>query len=194
MGLLVEQIIDIVEEELIVQLPASGGAIVGAAAIDGQPVDFVDISYYLSSAFAGAHSQSDDLGKRVVVIDPDGFVRDMLSPVLIAARYNVTVVKSFAEAELAVKQNGLFDALIADADNDQLGAAGAGLFRMEYGAPLPVIGLTASGTFTAETARGPVMVINKFETQSVLNALAAILACETKSFTGDSFFTPEMAA
>jgi len=51
MGLVVEEIIDIVEDEVKVELRSSSDGLVGSAVINGKATDIIDAGYYLTIGF-----------------------------------------------------------------------------------------------------------------------------------------------
>ncbi len=187
--LLVEQIVDIVEEELTIQLRNGGGAIVGTAEIRGEPVEFVDISHYLNSDFYADRGQVDDRSRRVMLVGVDGFAGDMLLPLLRAARYDVSIVKSWPDAEQLIAQGGPFNAVLFDMDSSPVDAKSK--FLQLGGVDAPLIGLAGSGGRKANAFDGA-LIVNKFETQAVLNALTAIVESDAPSKV--RAFAPEMAA
>ncbi|SFJ65047.1 hybrid sensor histidine kinase/response regulator, partial [Bradyrhizobium sp. cf659] len=93
MGLVVDEIIDIVEERLNIEVGGSSQGILGSAVIKGQATEVIDVGHFLPMAFAdwftrkemkpSMHSQS------VLLVDDSAFFRNMLAPVLKAAGYRV---------------------------------------------------------------------------------------------------------
>ncbi|MCK1490078.1 chemotaxis protein CheA, partial [Bradyrhizobium sp. 180] len=86
MGLVVDEIIDIVEERLNIEVGGSSSGILGSAVIKGQATEVIDVGHFLPMAFAdwftrkemkpSLHSQS------VLLVDDSAFFRNMLAPVL----------------------------------------------------------------------------------------------------------------
>src|SRR5579872_2729721 len=89
MGLVVDEIIDIVEERLNIEVSSNNDGILGSAVIKGQATEVIDVGHFLPMAFAdwfrrkemrpSAQSQS------ILLVDDSAFFRNMLSPVLKAA-------------------------------------------------------------------------------------------------------------
>ena len=118
MGLAVDQIADIVEERLSVEAGARRPGIVGSAVLKGRATDVLDISHYLTEAF-GDWFERDGAGeasalRRVLLVDDNAFFRNMMSPLLAAAGYDVTTAGS-AEDAWRLHENGAeFDAIVSD--------------------------------------------------------------------------------
>lgn len=123
MGLVVDEILDIVEDHLSVEHGASKPGFVGSAIIDGKATEIIDTAHFLTVAFpdwfgteAGVDALADrTLGKkRVLLVDDSAFFRNLLTPMLSVAGYSVTSVDS-ADAALSLRQRGeAFDAIISD--------------------------------------------------------------------------------
>ena len=116
MGLVVDEIVDIVDDVLNVELTADQDGLVGSAVIDGKATDLIDAGYYLELAFSDWFGTEDSGGekKRVLLIDDSPFFRNLLTPMLSVAGFNVTAVET-AEQAMELKNRGnLFDAIISD--------------------------------------------------------------------------------
>jgi two-component system chemotaxis sensor kinase CheA len=112
-GLLVDEIIDIVEEPLDVQLPSFTDDMVGSAEIKGKAVEMIDVTYYLQAAYSSIYQQET---RNLLLVDDDLFFRDTLKPVLIGAGYKVTSAGSAAQLMELLEQRKDFDALLIDAE------------------------------------------------------------------------------
>ncbi|HAY48598.1 MULTISPECIES: chemotaxis protein CheW [Thalassospira] len=116
MGLVVDEIVDIVDDVLNVELTADQDGLVGSAVIDGKATDLIDAGYYLELAFSDWFGTEDNGGekKRVLLIDDSPFFRNLLTPMLSVAGFRVTAVET-AEQAMELKNRGqLFDAIISD--------------------------------------------------------------------------------
>src|SRR5262245_54624524 len=102
MGLLVDEIVDIVEETLSIELASQRPGILGSAVIKGRATEVVDIAHYLPLAFedwlAWKGRRSKRAPRQLLLVDDAPFFRNMLAPVLKAAGYSVTAVASAADA------------------------------------------------------------------------------------------------
>ncbi|MCA1941692.1 MAG: chemotaxis protein CheW, partial [Caenispirillum bisanense] len=121
MGLVVDEIVDIVEDRLKVELKADKMGVIGTAIIGEKATDVIDTGYYLTQAFGDWFGNPDEAApslaggkKRVLLVDDSPFFRNLLTPLLSVAGYTVTAVDS-ADRALAMREQGLeFDAIISD--------------------------------------------------------------------------------
>lgn len=118
MGLVVDEIVDIVEERLNIEVTAGMEGVIGSAVVKGQATEVLDIGHYLPKAFDNwfRRPASDDRGytKRVLLVDDSAFFRNMLSPVMSAGGYTVTAVESAAEALKMRDEGKQFDVIVSD--------------------------------------------------------------------------------
>ena len=121
MGLMVDEIIDIVEERINVQISGTEDGLLGSAIIDGQAMDVIDVGYYLGLAhsdwFRAKSTPSfggKEVKKRVLLIDDSPFFRNMLSPLLSVAGYHVTSTADAKEALQMCDSGEKFDLIISD--------------------------------------------------------------------------------
>lgn len=116
MGLVVDEIVDIVDDVLNVELTADQDGLVGSAVIDGKATDLIDAGYYLELAFSDWFGNEDTGGekKSVLLIDDSPFFRNLLTPMLSVSGFKVTAVEN-AEQAMELKNRGtVFDAIISD--------------------------------------------------------------------------------
>jgi two-component system chemotaxis sensor kinase CheA len=118
MGLVVDEIIDIVEERLHIEVAGSGEGILGSAVIKGQATEVIDVGHFLPMAFADWFSRKEmrpsQLAQSVLLVDDSAFFRNMLAPVLKAAGYRVRVAPSAQEGLMALRSGQLFDVVLTD--------------------------------------------------------------------------------
>ncbi|MGL3105419.1 hybrid sensor histidine kinase/response regulator [Bradyrhizobium sp. BR 1432] len=148
MGLVVDEIIDIVEERLNIEVGGSGSGILGSAVIKGQATEVIDVGHFLPMAFAdwftrkemkpSLHSQS------VLLVDDSAFFRNMLAPVLKAAGYRVRTAPTAQEGLAALRAQS-FDVVLTDIEMpDMNGFEFAELIRSDNNlGSMPIIGLSA---------------------------------------------------
>ena len=118
MGLVVDEIIDIVEEHLHIEVASNHKGILGSAVIKGHATEVIDVGHFLPMAFAdwfnrremrpSANAQS------ILLVDDSAFFRSMLSPVLKAAGYRVRVATNAEEGLVALRSGQQFDVVLTD--------------------------------------------------------------------------------
>jgi two-component system chemotaxis sensor kinase CheA len=185
MGLLVDEILDVVEDRLKVELGTHRPGFLGTATVAGRATEVIDITYWLRLAYPDWFSRNDREAqagqKRVLVIDDSAFFRQLLPPVLTTADYAVTVVDS-AAAALKLREAGqMFDAIVSDIEMPEMtGLEFAAEVRRDGAwTDLPLVALT-SCVSEADIARGRSAgftdYVAKFDRDAVLNALAQVLS------------------
>ncbi len=190
MGLVVDEIIDVVEDVMTVQLDAERSGILGRAIIAGKSTEIIDTSYWLVQAFAdwfdGAGPVKGAAGPRILVVDDSPFFRQLLEPTLTAAGYNVTAVGSAAEALVLADAGVLFDVVVSDIEMpDMDGIEFVTKLRASSAwSGLPVIALTGQANapqVEAGRAAGFTDYVRKFERETLLASLRQCLAAPVVS-------------
>lgn len=185
MGLVVDEIVDIVEERLDIEIAAERSDLIGSAVLRGRATDIINIAHFLPLAYddwARGSKKAAAKAATILLVDDSAFFRDMLSPVLKAAGYRV-VTAADADAAMAVLQGDLrIDVVVTDLEMpgrsgfDLVGAIRAGDGRI---AGLPVIGLTGTiGAEAVERARALSIsdLVAKFDRSGLVAALAELEA------------------
>ena len=118
MGLVVDEIIDIVEERLNIEVAGGQEGILGSAVIKGQATEVIDVGHFLPMAFADWFSRKEmrpaASAQSVLLVDDSAFFRNMLAPVLKAAGYRVRVAPNAQEGLLALRSGQAFDVVLTD--------------------------------------------------------------------------------
>ena len=120
MGLVVDEIIDIVDDVLNIEITATQPGITGSAIIDGKATDIIDAGYYLTQAFndwfqsQAAPTSAGGEPKRLLLVDDSPFFRNLLKPLLSAAGYHVTMADGGDEALSILESGGEFDIIVSD--------------------------------------------------------------------------------
>ena len=118
MGLVVDEIVDIVEERLNIEVAGSKDGILGSAVIKGQATEVIDIGHFLPMAFTDWFTRKEmepsASAQSVLLVDDSAFFRNMLAPVLKAAGYKVRVASDAQEGLLALRSGQLFDVVLTD--------------------------------------------------------------------------------
>ena len=102
MGLIVDEIIDIVEQRLDIEVASERPGLVGYAVVKGSATEIVDIAHFLPQAYADWFRRRDPrplpATRRIMLVDDSAFFRDMLAPLIKAAGYQVTSMASAARS------------------------------------------------------------------------------------------------
>lgn len=119
MGLVVDEIVDIVECALDMQLsPSNMPEVLGATVVAGQATELLDVGFYFNVAFGERFAQQikPATRARLLLVDDSSFHRDMLAPVLKGNGYEVTACASAQEALERLEDEGGFDAIVSDVE------------------------------------------------------------------------------
>jgi two-component system chemotaxis sensor kinase CheA len=149
MGLVVDEIIDIVEERLNIEVTGSSEGILGSAVIKGQATEVIDVGHFLPMAFADWFSRKEMRpslsAQSVLLVDDSAFFRNMLAPVLKAAGYKVRTAPNAQEGLAALRSGQSFDAVLTDIEMpDMNGFEFAETIRADaHLATMPIIALSS---------------------------------------------------
>lgn len=161
MGLMVDEILDIVEENLNVEIKTDTDGVIGSAIVDGKATEIIDASSYLTRAYHDWFGRTDEganngnASGRVLLIDDSPFFRNLMAPLLRAAGYDVLTAEN-ADDALTMRDSGeVFDVIVSDIEMP--GMDGFDLAReiREKGAwsKTPIVALS-SRTSPADIAAG----------------------------------------
>src|SRR5690242_7067821 len=149
MGLVVDEIVDIVEERLNIEVAGSQSGILGSAVIKGHATEVIDIGHFLPMAFADWFSRKEMRpsvsAQSVLLVDDSAFFRNMLAPVLKAAGYRVRVAPNAQEGLSALRSGQSFDVVLTDIEMpDMNGFEFAEVIRSDQHLnQMPIIGLSS---------------------------------------------------
>jgi two-component system, chemotaxis family, sensor kinase CheA len=160
MGLVADEIIDIVEERLDIEVSSDRPGLLGYAVIKGATTEIIDVGHFLPQAFEDWFRRRDPSAarqrRRVLLVDDSAFFRDLLAPLIKAAGYQVVAAASAADALAALKSDARFDLIVTDIDMPEMdGFALAEAVRaMPAAAAVPIIALaTMVSAETVERGR-----------------------------------------
>ncbi len=149
MGLVVDEIIDIVEERLHIEVAGQQDGILGSAVIKGQATEVIDVGHFLPMAFADWFSRKEmresSTARSVLLVDDSAFFRNMLAPVLKAAGYKVRVAVNAQEGLAALRSNQTYDVVLTDIEMpDMNGFEFAEVIRADNNlSTMPIIALSS---------------------------------------------------
>ena len=124
MGLVVDEIIDIVEDRLDIEVGSERAGVLGSAVVKGKATEVIDIGHFLPQAFEDwfrrKEISAEALTRSLLFIDDAPFFRNMLGPVLKAAGYRVTVCASAPEALDMLEGGRRFDVIVSDIEMPEM--------------------------------------------------------------------------
>ena len=178
-GLAIDEIVDIVEEQLDIELKTEAPGVIGAAIVKGKAAEIIDVSHYLGHGLGHRLDSKQSVGSReirLLLVDDSQFFRNMLAPLLKASGYDVTLAASADEA-LALKDSGAsFDLIVSDLDMP--GMDGIALAERIKADPkwegIPLIALsshTSPRLIEKSRAAGFVSYVGKFDRQMLMGTL-----------------------
>jgi two-component system, chemotaxis family, sensor kinase CheA len=186
MGLMVDEIIDVIEDHLNIELSGARPGLLGTAVIGGSATDVIDTGHWLTLAwrdwFHGSAQTADrPKTRRVLVVEDSNFFRQLLTPILGAAGYRVTAAPSAAQALRLRDSGAMFDVIVSDItmpDMDGLDFART----VRAGGPwaaLPMIALSARAEprdIEAGRDAGFTDYVAKFQREALIVSLRQCLA------------------
>ncbi len=190
MGLMVDEIVDIVEDRLSVELGTDQPGFLGAANVQGRAVSVLDTAYWLQCAFkdwfSGAAPDRPE-PRQVLIVEDSPFFRSLIIPALTAQGYHVTAADN-PVAALAMRESGrTFDLILSDIEMPEMDGIEfvRELRRQGAWAKLPVIALTSRNSPAAvEHGRqaGFDAYISKFDKAILLDAIAKVFSSEREAY------------
>ena len=115
-GLVVDEIIDIVEDFIDIDIASANPGTIGSARIQDLVVEIIDVSHYVKLARPDAFARGIINRFAILLVDDRLFFRDMLSPILAAAGYRVTTASSGRDALFLLSKGAVFNAIVTDTD------------------------------------------------------------------------------
>ncbi len=121
-GLVVQEILDIVEDKLNIKAASSDSRYLGSMVLNSRTTDIIDAGYILSEAVSGMSNalmigdhESDVVQPyRVMMIDDSAFFRNMIAPYIAANGFNVITAKDAPEGLKILAEGAEFDAIVCD--------------------------------------------------------------------------------
>jgi two-component system chemotaxis sensor kinase CheA len=186
MGLMVDEILDVIDEKLDIQ-PGSGRAgFIGSAVISGRVTEVLDTAWWLSQAgddwFRNPRPAATGAARpRLLMVEDSAFFRHLVVPALSAAGYEVMAVDGPAAALRLREEGHAFDAVVSDIEMpDMDGIAFAKALRAG-GAweAMPLIALSSRAE-PADVARGRdagfTDYVAKYDREALLQSLQDCLS------------------
>lgn len=194
-GIIVDQIIDIQEDMIHMEVEGHVPGVMGSAIIAGKATEIIDVTYFLQAAyrdwfnnhgsepFQSAHGKAASGRRTVLLIDDSPFFRNMLSPLLSVAGYDVTSLESPLRALELMEKGQKFDIIISDIEMPEMsGFEFAARIRTSGPwANTPMVALSSHAT-PQDIDQGYKVGFNKyvakFDRETLLSALSQTLSNE----------------
>ncbi len=163
MGILVDEIVDIVDDRLHVEISTDKPGLLGSAIIAGKATEVVDTGYYLTQAFNDWFGSAEDAGfggerhNRILLVDDSPFFRNLLVPLLNVAGYQVTTAENPAQALRMQEDGHEFDVIVSDIEMPGMNGFDFAVEVRKSGPwqGLPMIALSAHAHRARSGARPP---------------------------------------
>ena len=180
MALVVDEIVDIVEDTLEIEVASQVSGTLGSAVIRGQATEIIDVGHFLPLAFEDwfrrKEMRSEALTRTLLYVDDSAFFRNMLTPVLKAAGFDVTTLGSAEEGLEALKKGQHFDVIVSDIEMPVMNGFefAEAIRRDPRTAQIPIIALsavTAPGAIERGRQAGFHDFVAKFDRPGLIAAL-----------------------
>ena len=181
-GLMVEEIVDVVEDQLVIELSSSRPGLLGTAVIAGRVTEIIDAGHWLKQGWQDWFSDNpgpfNAAKRRLLVVEDSAFFRQLLIPTLSAAGYHVTAVDGATKA-LAMRDGAVplqFDAIISDVEMPGMDGLQFARLLKEAGPWMDTPLIALSGRFNPIDIRrggaaGFCEYLGKFDREALLAAL-----------------------
>ncbi|MEI9989115.1 MAG: chemotaxis protein CheW [Rhizomicrobium sp.] len=174
MGLVVDEIVDIVDAPLSVELRANGEGFLGTAIIRGKATEVLDVAYFVRKVAGDwvrrvAHSKQQ---RQVLLVDKSTFFRRLMVPQLLASGYEVVEATDMESALKLAEEGRSFDLILGDIET--LGGAEEIEGRLAPSwSSIPIVHLSDESEDPERDIRQP--VVQKFDSNAVLTCIRSHL-------------------
>ncbi len=175
-GLVVDQIVDIVEDKLDISASSQMPGVLGSAIIGGRATDIIDIAHYLPFEMDGSDKiEQSQSQPTVLIVDGSGFFRAMLAPVIKAAGYKVAIA-SDAVSAMREMHNCKANAVIIDLETPSVAGfdLASQLNTEKFEHDIHMIGLAnraGNQMITKARSVGFADLVGKFDRQGLIASL-----------------------
>jgi two-component system chemotaxis sensor kinase CheA len=190
MGLVVDEIVDVVEDRLAIEVASDKPGVLGSAVVKGHATEIIDLGHFLPLAFEDWFRRKEmavrGVPASVLLVDDSPFFRNMLPPVLQAAGYRVVTAASAEEALALLKDGQRFDAIISDVEMPVMnGLQFAEAVRCDANmAEIPLIALSSHakpGMLASVRDAGFRGFVAKFDRPGLIAAIKDVTAAWTEA-------------
>lgn len=115
MGLMVDQIQDILEERLVIRMQSRRIGVLGTAIVNGKATDIVDTNHYVMQANPAWFTETEQpTQRRILVVDDSLFFRQLVTTALESEGCRVTTAESAVTAVERLEKGERFDLIVTD--------------------------------------------------------------------------------
>ncbi len=184
MGLIVDEILDVVDEHLLIDQVGERPGYLGSVVINKRVTEVVDTAWWLRQAgddwFGSGNAMRAADKQRVLVVEDSGFFRNLVVPALTAAGYTVTAVPHAKEALRLRDAGAEFDIVVSDIEMPEIDGFALARTLREGGAwqhlPLRALsGRQAPEDVAQGRAAGFTDYVPKFDRDALLASLKQCL-------------------
>jgi len=186
MGLIVDEILDIIEDRLQIDLSGKRAGFLGSAILSGKATDIIDTGHFLAQSYQDWFHTHEMMAyggaaaKRVLLVDDSPFFRNLLGPLLEVAGYDVTAVDGPPVALKLYEDGAEFDAIISDIEMPVMNGFEfvAAIRASTRWKDLPVVALSSHATprdFERGRQAGFTDYVAKFNREALLTSLQQLL-------------------
>jgi two-component system chemotaxis sensor kinase CheA len=186
MGLMVEEILDVLDERLDIQPGSGRPGFIGSAVVAGKVTEVLDTAWWLSQAgddwFRGARPAAARHARpRLLMVEDSAFFRHLVVPALSAAGYEVMAVDGPAAALRLREEGHAFDAVVSDIEMPEMDGIAFAKAVRAGGAweAVPLIALSSRAE-PADVARGREAgftdYVAKYDREALLQSLQDCLS------------------
>ncbi|MCA9003972.1 MAG: chemotaxis protein CheW [Planctomycetaceae bacterium] len=117
MGLMVNEIKDIIDEQLVIRMQSDRPGVLGTAIIGKNAIDVIDTQYYVTRSTPNWFEKVEDKKSfRVLIVDDSMFFRQLVTTALETEGYTVVARDSCISAVELLEKDSRFHAVITDLD------------------------------------------------------------------------------
>ncbi|GAB4147204.1 MAG: chemotaxis protein CheW [Planctomycetaceae bacterium] len=191
MGLMVDEIQDILEERLTIRMQSQRPGVLGTAIINGKATDVIDTQHYVIQANPSWFQRHDPNEKRrILTIDDSLFFRQLVKTTLETENYIIESCDSAVSALELLEHGRRFDAIISDIEMPMMdGYEFAEWVRSNAStSEVPLIALTSLNSHSAESRAMEVgfnRFLTKFNARQLVDTISE-LCRNSQALTGAS--------
>jgi two-component system chemotaxis sensor kinase CheA len=183
LGIVVDEILDILDQAITIRSGSSQPGILGSAVLDGQVTDFLDLHYLIEEAsenwFGARHEQAAE-GARILITEGSRFTRGLMRTHLEMAGYRVHEAANSEEA-IECLRTEMVDVFVASLDlpGESAGQLLTRVRSLPEVGQVPTLALSASAEqMNASPESGPVFdeYQLKFDRAAMLHSIGKLAA------------------